>query len=323
MTVVLGVPRPVTYYGGGSVSPYEDEFVSPTAVYPLPEPPEPPSKDDSADVSLAEVLRSVYQFGEGSEAEQSEPHGLGDELIVGVYQFGEGSEAKLISPKTADAGGPRWRGVEERHFTSRIAENFSTPPDALLGLEQIEKIRKETLSESLQTAVPNVLDNSKRPYNILTGWPSLIVLSQKTEHPSGAFLGYVRSFERVVKSSMEEDVPAPLAEALRDLSEINDEAEEEGIAPPSELAITNADRLIRATYDILPRQYLVELLPEGVIAIRIPGGFRRSVMLLCESDGGALCSVNMSGKHRRKRYPHTDQLPDRFIREALSELGQE
>ena len=125
------------------------------------------------------------------------------------------------------------------------------------------------------------------------------------------------------KSPTEEDVPAPLAEALRDLNEINDEAEEEGIAPPSELAIANADRLIRATYDILPRQYLVELLPERVIAITIPGGFRRSVMLFCESDGSALCSVNMNGKHRDKEYLHTDHLPDTFLIEALSELGRE
>ena len=125
------------------------------------------------------------------------------------------------------------------------------------------------------------------------------------------------------ENATEEDVPAPLAEALRDLNEINDEADEEGIARPSESTIANADRLLRATYNILPRQYLVELLPEGVIAITIPGGFRRSVALLCESDGSALCSVNMNGKHRRKRYPHTDQLPDTFIREALSELRQE
>ena len=121
----------------------------------------------------------------------------------------------------------------------------------------------------------------------------------------------------------EKDVPALLAEALRDLHEINDEADEEGIARPSELAIANADRLLRAIYDISPRQCMVGLLPEGVIAIAIPGGFRASVALLCESDGSALCSVNMNGNHRRKRYPHTDQLPDTFIREALSELGRE
>ena len=125
------------------------------------------------------------------------------------------------------------------------------------------------------------------------------------------------------KNATEEDVPAPLAEALRDLHEINDEADEKGIAPPSESTIANADRLLRATYDILPRQYLVELLPEEVIAIRIPGGFRRSVMLFCEADGSALCSVNMNGKHRYKEYPHTDQLPDTFLRDALDELRQE
>ena len=119
---------------------------------------------------------------------------------------------------------------------------------------------------------------------------------------------------------MKEDLPAPLANALRDLDELKDEADEEGIEPPSESAIANANRLLRAIYDILPRQYLVELLPEGIIAITVPGGFRHSVMLLCESDSSALCSVNMSGKHRRKRYAHADQLPDRFLSEALSEL---
>ena len=200
MTEVLSVPRPATYYGGGSVSP--------TAVYPLPE---PPSKDDSADVYSVEALRRVSLFGEGSKA-------------------------KLILPKTADAGSPRWSGgAEERHFTNWIAEYSFTPPDDSSDLEQIDKTRKESLSEALQTAVPNVLDNSKRPYNILTVQTSLIVLSQKTEHSSGTFLDYVRSFEQFVKSQTKEDVPAPLADALRDLHKINDEAEEEGIAPPSEM----------------------------------------------------------------------------------------
>ena len=96
-----------------------------------------------------------------------------------------------------------------------------------------------------------------------------------------------------------------------------------GMQPPSELAIANADSLIREIYDILPRQYLVELLPEGVIAITVPGGFRCSVMLLCESEEGILCSVNMNGKLQRNRYTHVDQLPDKFLSDALSKLGRE
>ena len=143
------------------------------------------------------------------------------------------------------------------------------------------------------------------------------------EHFSRAFPDALVGFKQIGEDTRKEDLPVQLANALRDLHEMNDEADEERIPPPSESAVANADRLIRAIYGILPRQYLVELLPEGVIAITIPGGFRCSVMLLCESEGGALCSVNMNGEHRRKRYPHANQLPDRLLREALSELGRE
>ena len=182
MTADLSEFRPITYYG--------DESVSPTAVGPTPlapPPPEPPAEDDSADMYpvTAEELRSVSQFGEGSEAE-------------------------LISPKTAYAGASWWSGAEEPFFTSRIAEDFITPPDALFGLEQIDETREEGLLESLQTALPNVLDTSKRPYNIysMPVWTSPMwnevgkhhVWHQRTDHPSGAFFAAVLSFEQIVEN---------------------------------------------------------------------------------------------------------------------------
>ena len=58
------------------------------------------------------------------------------------------------------------------------------------------------------------------------------------------------------------------------------------------------------------------------VAIDAPGGPGRSVLLLCDSDGGALCLVNANGKHRRARYSDSNLLPDGFIREALAELEQ-
>ena len=305
MTAGLSEFRPITYYG--------DEFVSPTAVGPTPPtppPPEPPMEDDSADVYPVTVRD-----------------------IRSVSSLGERREAKLISPKTAYAGASWWSGAEDPLFTSRIAEDFPTPSDVLFGLEQIDKTREEILLESLQTALQNVLDISQRPYNIysMPVWASSMwnevgkhhVWYQSKDHLSEVFINALFFLEQSSEDAKEEGLPALLSNVLRDLHEINDEADEEEISPPSESAIANADRLIREIYDILPRQYLVELLPEGVIAITIPGGFRRSVILLCESEGGALCSVNMNGEHRRKRYPHADQLPDRFLREALSELGRE
>ena len=47
------------------------------------------------------------------------------------------------------------------------------------------------------------------------------------------------------------------------------------------------------------------------------------MLLLCDSDGGALFLVNMKGKHRRARYSTTEALPDGFIREAIAELERQ
>ena len=114
-----------------------------------------------------------------------------------------------------------------------------------------------------------------------------------------------------------------LDEALHDLLRTDSEASEEGYLPPSEIAMNNAERLLREMYAISSRRYEIYPTPDREIAIDASGGYGRSVILLCDSDGGILCLVNMNGKHRRARYSSTEILPDGFLREALAELGQE
>ena len=116
------------------------------------------------------------------------------------------------------------------------------------------------------------------------------------------------------------DLYPDLYEALQDLDEAEDEAREEGFPIPSNTALGNARRLLHAMYRILPRRFEVYPMPDGEIAIDVPGGPGRSVLLLCGSDGGDLCSVNMDGAHRRARYSDTRGLPDGFVRDALAEL---
>ena len=111
-----------------------------------------------------------------------------------------------------------------------------------------------------------------------------------------------------------------LCDALRDLEGVRNEAREEGFPVPSDTAFGNAGRLLHAMYRILPRRFEVYPMPDGEIAIDVPGRPGRSVLLLCGSDGGALCSVNMDGAHRRARYSDTHGLPDGFVRDALAEL---
>ena len=113
---------------------------------------------------------------------------------------------------------------------------------------------------------------------------------------------------------------AELTEALYDLRNARDEAREEGFPVPSDTALQNAEVLLKEVYGISPRRFEVYPTPDGEIAIDAPGGPGRSVLLLCGSEGGALCLVNMSGDHRRARYSTTETLPDGFVREALIEL---
>ena len=91
---------------------------------------------------------------------------------------------------------------------------------------------------------------------------------------------------------------------------------------PSKMALGNARRLLEAMYRISGRRFEVYPTPDGEVAIDAPGETGRSVLLLCDSQGGALFLVNMNGKHRRARYSDSSLLPDGFVREALTELKQ-
>ena len=113
---------------------------------------------------------------------------------------------------------------------------------------------------------------------------------------------------------------ADLNDALSDLREARDEALEEGFPLPSAIAVENATRLLRQMYRILPGRFEIYPTQDGEIAIDAPGGYGQSVILYCKAEGGALCLVNIGGKHRHAGYSHASYLPDNFLRDALAEL---
>jgi hypothetical protein len=117
-----------------------------------------------------------------------------------------------------------------------------------------------------------------------------------------------------------EHFPVRLADALRDLGGVKEEAGEAGFPTPTEVACKNANRMLKEMYRLSRRRFEVYPMPDGEIAIDASDGQGSSVLLLCDSDGGALCLVNMRGQHRRARYSSADALPDGFVREALAEL---
>lgn len=116
---------------------------------------------------------------------------------------------------------------------------------------------------------------------------------------------------------------AGLYYALCDMRDVAEEAREEAYPVPSDLAFRNADRLLKAIYVWYPRRFEVYPTPDGEIAIHahVPSEKGSSVLLLCDSAGGARCLVNVNGTCRRARYANTETLPDGFVREALAEIS--
>ena len=117
-----------------------------------------------------------------------------------------------------------------------------------------------------------------------------------------------------------ETVPDMLAIAEQELAGVAEEAQEEGYPVSSDLAFENARRLLPEICQLTPRPVAVYADPDDGTTIDISGGFGRSVLLLCESGGSALCIVNLDGEHRRARYDNSRTLPDGFVREALAEM---
>ena len=143
--------------------------------------------------------------------------------------------------------------------------------------------------------------------------------------PSEALLllqyGSHAAFDLEIKPETFVNAPE-LRDALQDLREVRREAADEGIPEPSATAMENAEHLLKGLYSTSRRRFEVYPTPDAEIAIYAPGGYKRSVLVFCESEGGVLCMVNMNGEHRRARYESARTLPDGFVREALTELDQ-
>lgn len=144
-----------------------------------------------------------------------------------------------------------------------------------------------------------------------------------TDHERNAVLlrfAFIEKETQTVNPAVMPDLQKDLQDAMADLHSAPNEAVEDGYPSPKKIALSNAERLVHQLYALWPTRFEVYPTPDGEIAVVAPGGFGRSVMVLCDSQGGALCMVNLNGKNRRARYSNAGGLPDGFLREAMDEL---
>jgi hypothetical protein len=112
-----------------------------------------------------------------------------------------------------------------------------------------------------------------------------------------------------------------LATALRELEEAPAEASEMGWPSPGEGLLLSARQLLRSLE--------VEGLPPPAVYPNEAGDIEiafgrsgRSVLLLIETSGAAVCFASIDGRNRRARYQDMNDLPDAFVRQQLAYLKE-
>ena len=161
----------------------------------------------------------------------------------------------------------------------------------------------------------------------ITHWSSYEPVTEKHwgEGHQAAYAAYVKcdlNFVEPALISSHSQVSADLSQALKSLYEIEADALSMGHEVPGKDVVKDTERILRKIYQYLPRQYDVSSMSKGRIGIDVDGGFGRSLLLVCEPGGNALCVVTIDQVSRRARYEDSRFLPDDFVKEALRQMGR-
>ena len=115
----------------------------------------------------------------------------------------------------------------------------------------------------------------------------------------------------------ESDTQPKLAEALEDLREITEEAEEKEYQLPTVKAVSTAKRLLETMYEIAPQRFEVYPMPEGEITIDATKTDGDYLLMIVESDGAARSLTNIAGGRSRRYFNSIDDIPREFLRESM------
>ncbi len=126
--------------------------------------------------------------------------------------------------------------------------------------------------------------------------------------PVSSFVRRTSAVETPRAAAAGDPLPPDLAEALDDLREARAEAREEGFPEPSGVAVENAERLLRAMYEIRPRRYWPSPTPDGEIAI---GAQRRTAARAASSRSATTGAARLTPT--RARFPTVSCAPPSTI----------
>lgn len=137
--------------------------------------------------------------------------------------------------------------------------------------------------------------------------------------PSEFFFQYI-AVKQPIESFNASFYSELLSAILSDLWSLPQEAIDEGIAVPPYETLSQADRLIRDMFALLPMRFEVYATDAPSVEIDAPNLRGSSVIVSCDNQGTALCTVNIKGKDPSAEYAPMVSLPNSFLKTALQEL---
>ena len=109
-------------------------------------------------------------------------------------------------------------------------------------------------------------------------------------------------------------------EALEQLDAIEADAAEMGYEAPQDAVVSAARRILGEMYSVSHLSFDAYSMSGGRVAIGVDGGVGRSMIVICEPEGSALCVVTVGSRSRRARYDDSSFLVDDFVKQGLRDM---
>ena len=156
----------------------------------------------------------------------------------------------------------------------------------------------------------------------VTGRSQGSVVSFSIELEGGTSLGYANLAESAFESGAfgaAEAIPEMLQDALDALADVRSVAREEDCDEPSDLAIGNAEVLIRKMFELSERTFDIYPMGGGEIAIDV-GNRRRRIGVFCYPDGKVQYVAILDNVREDIRKDDVQGIPIALLRRALNQL---
>ena len=109
-------------------------------------------------------------------------------------------------------------------------------------------------------------------------------------------------------------------EAVAQLDAIEADAAEMGYEVPKQAVVNVARRILEQMCSYVELPFDAYSMSGGRVAIGVDGGVGRSMIVICEPEGSALCVVTVGSRSRRARYDDASFLADDFVRQGLRDM---